>query len=64
MKSKKWLVNKSKYTEWTNRQDVKDELYTDVAVFLKENGYPPQKPIDDAYEEIMKRVENFKKYAE
>lgn len=26
------------------------------------NGYPPKKPIDDAYDEIMKQVENFKKY--
>ena len=24
---KKLVANKSKYTDWTNRQDVKDELY-------------------------------------
>lgn len=59
---KKLVSNKSKYTDWTNRQDIKDELYVDVAVLLKKNGYPPKKPIDDAYDEIMKQVENFKKY--
>jgi len=56
---KKLVNNKSKYTDWTNRQDVKDELYTDVAVLLKKNGYPPA-TIDDAYDEIMKQVENYK----
>lgn len=59
---KKLVGNKSKYTDWTNRQDVKDELYTDVAVLLKKNGYPPA-TIDDAYDEIMKQVENFKKHS-
>ena len=53
------MNNKSKYTDWTNRQDVKDELYTDVAVLLKKNGYPP-KTIEDTYDEIMKQVENYK----
>lgn len=59
---KQLVSNKSKYTDWTNRQDVKDELYADVAKLLKKNGYPP-KTIDDAYDEIMKQVENYKKYA-
>lgn len=58
---KKLVGNKSRYTDWTNRQDVKDELYTDVAVLLKKNGYPPR-TIDVAYDEIMKQVENYKKY--
>lgn len=56
---RKLVNNKSKYTDWTNRQDVKDELYTDVAVLLKKNGYPP-KTIEDTYDEIMKQVENYK----
>ena len=58
---KKLVSNKSKYTDWTNRQDIRDELYSDVAKKLYAHGFPPQ-PIDDAYEEIMKQVENFKKY--
>lgn len=57
----KIVGNKSKYTDWTNRQDVKDELYTDVAILLKKNGYPPR-TIDDTYDEIMKQVENYKQY--
>ena len=62
-KIKEEVSNKSKYTDWTNRQDVKDELYFNIAVLLKKNGYPP-KPIEDAYDEIMKQVENFKTYNE
>ncbi len=55
--------NKSKYTDWTNRQDVKDELHADVAKLLKKNGCP-QKSIDVVYDEIMKLVEKYKQYAE
>lgn len=58
---KKLVSNKSKYTDWTNRQDIRDELYADVAKKLYAHGFPPE-PIDDAYAEIMKQVENFKKY--
>lgn len=58
---KKLVSNKSKYTDWTNRQDIRDELYSDVAKKLYAHGFPP-KPIDDVYDEIMKQVENFKKY--
>ena len=59
----KLVGNKSRYTDWTNRQDVRDELYADVAKLLKKNGYSP-KTIDDAYDEIMRQVENYKLYAD
>lgn len=59
----KLVESKSKYTDWTNRQDVKDELYADVAKLLKKNGYPPR-TIDDAYDEIMKQVDNYKQYTD
>lgn len=58
----KLVDNKSKYTDWTNRQDIKDELYADVAILLRKNGYPPQ-TIDDTYDEIMKQVENYKTFS-
>lgn len=55
------LGNKSKYTDWSIRQDIKDELYYDIKGFLHGNGFPPT-PAQDAYDEVMKQVENFKKY--
>lgn len=57
----KLVSNKSKYTDWINWQDVKDEFYADVAKLLKKNGYLP-KIIDDAYDEIMKQGKNYKQY--
>ncbi len=53
----KLVRSKSKYTDWTNRQDVKDELYADVAKLLRKNGYLP-KIIDDIYDEIMKQADH------
>lgn len=53
----KLVRSKSKYTDWTNRQDVKDELYADVAKLLRKNGYSP-KIIDDIYDEIMKQADH------
>jgi type I restriction enzyme R subunit len=44
---------------WANRQDVKDDLYADVAILFKKNGDTP-KAIDDTCGEIMKQVENYK----
>lgn len=58
---KKIVDDKSKYTDWTNRYDIRDELYFNVEVLLRKNGYPPT-ACDDVDEEIMKQVENFKKY--
>lgn len=62
-KIQKLVSNKSKYTDWTNWQDVKDELYADEVKLLRNSGYPP-KVIVDAYDKIMKQVENYKQYAE
>lgn len=45
----------------TNRADIRDELYSDVVTLLYKKDFPP-KPINESYEEIMKQVENFKKY--
>ena len=57
------VSNESKYTNLTNRQEVKDKFYADVAKLLKKNGYPP-KTIDDAYDEIMKQEESYKQYTQ
>jgi type I restriction enzyme R subunit len=58
---KKIVDDKSKYTDWTNRYDIRDELYFNIEVLLRKNGYPPS-ACDDVDDEIMKQVENFKKY--
>jgi len=58
---KKMIDDKSKYTDWANRTDIKAELQMDLILILAEHGYPPV-PQDDVFKEIFEQAENFKKY--
>ena len=58
---KKMVDDKSKYTDWANRTDIKAELQMDLILILEEHGYPPV-PQDDVFKEIFEQAENFKKY--
>ena len=58
---KKMVDDKSKYTDWANRADIKAELQMDLILILAEHGYPPV-PQDDVFKEIFEQAENFKKY--
>ena len=58
---KKMIDDKSKYTDWANRTDIKAELQMDLILILAEYGYPPV-PQDDVFKEIFEQAENFKKY--
>lgn len=60
---KKIIDDKSKYTDYLVREDIKANLQFDLAVILDEYGYPPV-TIDDVYKEVLEQAENFKKYAE
>jgi len=53
--------DKAKYTDWSQRDDIKAELKVDLILILAENGYPPV-PRDEIYKEIFEQAENFKKY--
>ncbi|MGE4465950.1 type I restriction endonuclease subunit R [Sphaerochaeta sp.] len=54
--------DKSKYTDWSQRADIKAELKADLIVLLAENEYPPVDR-DEVYKEIFEQAENFKKYS-
>ncbi|MBR4434400.1 MAG: HsdR family type I site-specific deoxyribonuclease, partial [Bacteroidaceae bacterium] len=58
---KKMVDDKSKYTDWANRSDIKAELQMDLILILAEHGYPPV-PQDEVFKEIFEQAENFKKY--
>lgn len=58
---KKIVDDKSKYTDWANRDDIKAELKMDLILILAENGYPPVTN-DEVFKEIFEQAENFKKY--
>jgi type I restriction enzyme, R subunit len=53
--------DKTKYTDWDNREDIKAELKVDLIMLLAENGYPPITH-DDVYKEIFEQAQNFKRY--
>ncbi|MBQ6747703.1 MAG: type I restriction endonuclease subunit R [Bacteroidaceae bacterium] len=58
---KKMVDDKSRYTDWANRSDIKAELQMDLILILAEHGYPPV-PQDDVFKGIFEQAENFKKY--
>ncbi len=58
---KKLVDDKSSYTDWSQRDDIKAELKCDLIILLAENGYPPVDR-DEVYKEIFEQAENFKKY--
>ncbi|WP_304511866.1 type I restriction enzyme endonuclease domain-containing protein [Desulfobacula sp.] len=58
---KKVVDDKAKYTDWSQRDDIKAELKVDLILILADHGYPPV-PKDEVFNEIFEQAENFKKY--
>ena len=54
------VADKSKYTDWSTRDDIKAELKMDLILILAEYGYPPVTN-DEVFKEILEQAENFKK---
>lgn len=55
------IDDKSNYTDWSTRGDIKAELKMDLIVLLSEYGYPPVTN-DAVFKEILEQAENFKQY--
>lgn len=53
--------DKAKYTDWSQRDDIKAELKAGLIMLLAEYGYPPVNR-DEVYKEIFEQAENFKKH--
>lgn len=58
---KKIVEDKSKYTDWAARDDIKAELKMSLILVLAEYGYPPVTN-DEVYKKILEQAENFKRY--
>ncbi len=54
--------DKTRYTDWSKRDDIKAELKVDLIMLLAEWGYPPVDR-DEVYKEIFEQAENFKRYS-
>jgi type I restriction enzyme R subunit len=53
--------DKAKYTDWSERDDIKAELKVDLILVLAKHGYPPVDK-DEVYKQIFLQAENFKKH--
>ncbi len=58
---KKIVDDKSRYTDWAQREDIKSELKVDLILVLADNDYPPV-PRDEVFQQIFEQAENFRKY--
>lgn len=58
---KRIVDNKTAYTDWDQKDDVKAELKVDLILILAEHGYPPVDR-DEVYQEIFEQAESFKRY--
>jgi type I restriction enzyme R subunit len=54
---------KSSFTDWANRSDIRAELRVDLILLLDEHGFPPV-PKDEIFAEIFEQAENFKLHAD
>ncbi|MCL2139572.1 MAG: DUF3387 domain-containing protein, partial [Treponema sp.] len=55
--------DKSKYTDWATREDIKNELNMDLTKLLYKNGYPPEWN-DEVFQQVLEQSENYKKYSD
>ena len=62
-KIKHLVAQNVKYTDWSQRIDVKAEMKSGLRILLDENGYPPV-PREEVFKEVFEQAENFKRYEE
>ena len=61
-KIKELVDDKSKFADWSTRDDIKNELNEHLTVLLYRNGYPPEWD-EEVFEKVMEQAENFKRFA-
>lgn len=60
-KIKELVEDKAKFSNWSTRDDIKNQLDMELTILLYENGYPPQWN-EEVFEQVMEQAENFKKH--
>ena len=59
-KIKELVDDKSRFADWSTRDDIKSQLNMDLTVLLYKNGYPPEWD-EEVFEKVMEQAENFKR---
>ena len=57
------VADKTRYTDWLKKTDIKAALEVDLIRLLDKKGYPPEYN-KEVYNEVFEQAENFKKYSE
>ena len=60
-KIKELVDDNSKFVDWSEREDIKNQLNYDLTILLYRNGYPPEWD-EEVFEKVMEQAENFKKF--
>jgi type I restriction enzyme R subunit len=60
---KKVVDDKARFTDWSEREDIRAELKVGLILLLAGHKYPPVAH-DDVYKEVLEQAENFRKYQE
>ena len=60
-KIKELVDDKSKFTDWASRNDIKSQLQSALILLLYKNSYPPRWN-REVFLKVMEQAENFKKY--
>jgi type I restriction enzyme R subunit len=60
-KIKELVDDKAQFTDWSTRDDIKNQLNMDLTVLLYKNGYPPEWD-EEVFEAVLEQAENFKKF--
>ena len=55
--------DKAQFADWSNRDDIKNQLNMDLTVLLYKNGYPPEWD-EEVFERVLEQAENFKKWSD
>ncbi|EIF6154537.1 type I restriction endonuclease subunit R [Clostridium perfringens] len=65
----KLVTDKTKYSDWSNRTDIKAGLQVDIIRLLSKYGFPaipkgtmPPEDYEKVYTNVIEQTENFKKY--
>jgi len=57
---KEVVDDKTKYTDWSERADIKAELKVDLIILLADHGYPPVDQ-DEVYAEVFAQAEGYRR---
>lgn len=60
-KIKELVDDKSKFVDWSIREDIKSQLNMELTILLYNNGYPPEWD-EEVFDKVMEQAENMKKY--